>query len=360
MTRTTTLLALSATLLAASASADTLTLSASADTTLYSDNATFSNGAGDWIFSGDTGAFYKRRALIAFDVAGSIPAGSTITSVQLVMRLSNTKPGSQIVRLYRVTSPWGEGLANALFNEGAGILAENGDATWTQRYWNMGQPWTTAGGDYATPHSGQAIVGDALTDYSWPTSAGLVADAQGWLDAPATNHGWIVIGNEISSQTAKRFDSRTNPSATTRPRLVVAFTPPSCAAPVNYCVSAPNSVGPGAVISSTGSQSIAANQFFLTSSGAPPNVTGLFIFAPGQAQTPLYDGFLCVSGPLRRLPAQSMDSQGNAQRHLDFTLYPGSTVVAGQPCNFQLWYRDPAAGGTNANLSDGRSVVFCP
>jgi len=53
----------------------------------------------------------------------------------------------------------------------------------------------------------------------------MVADVQGWLDQPATNFGWILIGNEAAPTTTKRFDTRESPISSNRPVLEVAFTP---------------------------------------------------------------------------------------------------------------------------------------
>ena len=37
----------------------------------------------------------------------------------------------------------------------------------------------------------------------------MVADVQSWLDNPATNFGWLVLGDEsMMMMTAKRFDTR--------------------------------------------------------------------------------------------------------------------------------------------------------
>ncbi|MHC5003383.1 MAG: multicopper oxidase domain-containing protein, partial [Planctomycetota bacterium] len=62
--------------------------------------------------------------------------------------------------------------------------------------------------------------------YNWSSTPQLVADVQGWVDDPATNFGWIVIGEESVLQTARKFASREG-SASQRPRLAVTFTPPA-------------------------------------------------------------------------------------------------------------------------------------
>src|SRR5713226_7796782 len=61
------------------------------DNTLYEDDlGMLSNGAGQHMFVGTTNAGFLRRALIAFDIAGNIPAGSTIQSVALTLNMSKT------------------------------------------------------------------------------------------------------------------------------------------------------------------------------------------------------------------------------------------------------------------------------
>ena len=49
---------------------------------------------------------------------------------------------------------------------------------------------------------------------------------QGWVAAPATNFGWILIGNEGVTKTVKWFATRENPTVTARPKLTVIFRPP--------------------------------------------------------------------------------------------------------------------------------------
>ena len=51
-----------------------------------------------------------------------------------------------------------------------------------------------------------------------------MADVQRWLDDPATNFGWLLLGDESENQTTKRFDSKENPDQEDRPILTVEFT----------------------------------------------------------------------------------------------------------------------------------------
>jgi uncharacterized repeat protein (TIGR01451 family) len=51
-------------------------------------------------------------------------------------------------------------------------------------------------------------------------------DAQQWLDNPGTNFGWILTGNETTTDPVKQFDTKENSTASARPVLTVDFTPP--------------------------------------------------------------------------------------------------------------------------------------
>ncbi len=130
---------------------------------------------------------------------------------------------------------------------------------------------------------------------------------------------------------------------------------------VNYCLTSPNSVGPGAIMGHSGSTSIAANDFGLFSSGCPANQFGLFYYGATQGQSVFGNGFKCVNGQLFRLPPLQIDALGIATQPIDYNNLPaGGQILAGSTWNFQFWYRDPAGGGALFNLSDGLSASYCP
>ncbi len=141
-----------------------------------------------------------------------------------------------------------------------------------------------------------------------------------------------------------------------------------CDAPVNYCVGAPNSAGPGATISYTGSVSIPQNNLTLTASGVVPSHAGIFFYGPEAIQVPLGHGYRCVGdggvGIFRLLPAVVTNGVGEVSRPLDFTQPPlgsgAGQVTAGSTWYFQFWYRDIPAGPPGYNLTDGLAVTFCP
>ncbi|HEX6791869.1 MAG TPA: hypothetical protein VF247_11215 [Candidatus Krumholzibacteria bacterium] len=199
------------------------------DNTICEESDTLSNGAGIYTFVGkpDVANPYSRRALIAFAIADSLPAVATIDSVQLTLRLSRLPVGSatKTVALHRATADWGEGASDAGGQEGTGGVAQTNDATWLHRFYST-TLWATAGGDYDATASAQIAVGPTLGFYNWKSS-GMKADVQAWNLTPATNFGWILIGDESALRTARRFDSRESAIAANRPRLRVWYTVPS-------------------------------------------------------------------------------------------------------------------------------------
>ena len=202
--------------------APTININPSKDNTLYEyvpADGDRSNGVGDYFFAGKTAIATIRRGVLAFDIAGSIPPGSTITSVNLSMHMSMTRfDDAQNVELHKLLADWGEGTSDATGEEGQGAPATTNDATWRHRFYDT-IFWTTQGGDFSNTVSASQSVG-AIGDYTW-SSAQMVADVQSWLDNPAGNFGWLVLGNESANTTAKRFDTR---ESTSPPVLTIEYT----------------------------------------------------------------------------------------------------------------------------------------
>ncbi len=201
-----------------------MSIGPSKDNTLYeSVSGAISNGSGSYIFTGATRRGEARRALIAFDVASTIPAGATVQSVSLTLNVSQTTAGPEPVSLHAVSADWGEGSSAAFANEGGGAPAEAGDATWTHTVVG-GAAWATPGGDFDATPSATLTVG-SMIPHTWDSTERMVADVQRWLDVPGGNFGWVLIGNESSTRTAKRFDSRENFEESLRPVLTVTYLP---------------------------------------------------------------------------------------------------------------------------------------
>lgn len=195
------------------------------DNTLYENpTGALSNGSGNHFFAGTTSQATNalRRGLVAFDLSG-VPANATIQGVTLTLRMTQTIASDQNVQLHRLLADWGEAGSDAPGQEGGGATAQSGDATWIHTFSDT-QFWATAGGDFvATPSATQTVGAFGFYDWQGPD---LVADVEGWIADPTTNFGWCVVGNETSSETAKRFDSRNQTNPLFRPQLTIDFTVP--------------------------------------------------------------------------------------------------------------------------------------
>jgi hypothetical protein len=206
-------------------SAAELQLAPQRDTSIYNGtpgSGNLADGSGDFLWLSVTAEGLNRRALLRFDLS-AIPPGSVVQQVQLALYESRARDGHDVA-VHRLQRAWGEGTSNA-GGSGAGAPAAAGDATWLNAF-HPATPWSQPGGDFVAAPSAVAPVGLPGQFYTWGSTPALLADVQTWVDQPATNHGWILIGNEQGLQNAKRFESRNNAAAANRPRLTVRYDPP--------------------------------------------------------------------------------------------------------------------------------------
>jgi hypothetical protein len=203
--------------------ADIININPIKDNTLYEFDAAEgdqSNALGNHFFAGETGMGELRRGVVAFDIAGNIPAGSAIIGVTLTLNMSRTADNTaRTVELHKLLADWGEGTSVAPGEEGEGAPATTNDATWRHRFFDT-IFWTTEGGDFSGTVTASQSVG-AVGMYTWSSSQ-MVADVQSWLSDPATNFGWLVLGDESVAASAKRFDTRESASP---PVLTIQFRP---------------------------------------------------------------------------------------------------------------------------------------
>jgi hypothetical protein len=128
-----------------------------------------------------------------------------------------------------------------------------------------------------------------------------------------------------------------------------------------YCPPAPNSASAaGAQITSTGSTSIATNDFAIQLNQAPKGKFCLLLAGRPVASVPFQNGWLCLGQPLLSFPPKKTNTNGILKVVLDFNSYPASALLPLEDLGFQFWFRDPAAAGAGANLSEGLHAVFCP
>lgn len=210
------------------AAQSTVTLPCVQDNTLYDDpTGSLSSGAGDAIFAGVTGMAMnaRRRALLQFDVASTVPAGAVIVSAELSIRTIQSSTSATVdVFGHRVLAAWGEGTSLPTGGGGSGGPATTGDATWIHTFWPS-TTWTTPGGDFAAAPS-FVLPTQALGVATSPATARVIADVQLWLDSPGQNHGWLLKTAETGSGTARKIDSRETTSGIA-PTLRVSYLVPS-------------------------------------------------------------------------------------------------------------------------------------
>ena len=206
----------------AAATPEAQILQASKDNTLIENTSgELSNGTGPVFFVGRTNQSNNsiRRGLITFDIAEKIPADSKVTAVTLTLNIERAPDGEESIELHRVLADWGEGSSST--KGGRGAPATTGDATWIHTFYDT-DLWSQPGGDFSADISAAAIVGGEGS-YVWGSTPEMVEDVQFWLDSPENNFGWLLLGNETASGTAKAFASRQSKDLSLQPQLTVNF-----------------------------------------------------------------------------------------------------------------------------------------
>ena len=174
--------------------ADTVTLNPVKDNTLFEPIAQDgfldrSDGAGPTMFTGkvkdadaDPGPGTRpavRRGVLAFNIAGDIPAGATIDSVQLTLYCDKVATTTlRSLGLRRLTSDWGEGTSNTgNSQQGRGEPPTTGDATWHHTFYPS-QFWTALGGDFSPANSATRTVANTGF-YTWGSTSGTSSSRTG-------------------------------------------------------------------------------------------------------------------------------------------------------------------------------------
>ena len=363
------LLALLLALAAPAATADVVVLDAQKDNTLFqSASGSLSSGQGEGLFAGRTGTNNgqrRKRGLIAFDVAGAVPAGSTIDSVTLTLYMRMTVSGNRTVTVHRVTQDWGEGTSVSF--GGAGAPATTDDATWLHTFF-PDSTWTSVGGDFLATVSASQVVG-APGFYDW-SGAQLTADVQDMLDDPAGNFGWLLRGDESTGFTVKMFGSRESFTASERPQLTIDYTPPSGV--VSYCTAGTSSSGCQALLSASGTPSASAPSGFVVSAATVEGAKdGLYFFGTsGRQANPWGNGtsYQCVVPPVKR--AGLLTGSGTSglcdgafaqDLNARWASKPTQNPGAGALVQTQLWYRDPQnTSNQTTSLSDALEFTVGP
>lgn len=206
---------------------------ASKDTVLYEDGLSASNGAGEFLWSGEKVVLFPftirsdRRALLAFDVSPTISPVSVVDAVELRVAATSLSGGGGQVNLWRVatgvSSPWKEGDANAAGTEFDGASSFLPAANWMNRDGSF-SPWAAPGGDVV----GLALAGQNITTLGAKSyaSPALTAAVQDMVDTGLDDDGFLMAGPIATLPTrAVQLASAENGSGAQRPELVVEWTP---------------------------------------------------------------------------------------------------------------------------------------
>ena len=123
--------------------------------------------------------------MAAFDLAGDVPVGSTITEVTLTLNMSRTVDDGQVTVLNRMLADWGQGASDHPSNEEAKVAATTVDATWIFLAFDS-DPSSEYGGDFPYAPSGNILVVGPGRN-AWGSTAETVADVQMRVNSPAAN-----------------------------------------------------------------------------------------------------------------------------------------------------------------------------
>jgi hypothetical protein len=296
------------------------------DNTLFEDaTGSLSNGQGPSVFVGLPNVGGKRRALLRFNVASVVPPSARILSARLQINVVASSAAAPLaVTGHLVNHAWGEGASVA--TGGTGAPAQPGDATWLHTFYSSSF-WTTPGGDFdatpsftmTTPQTGIAIA---------PPSLLAARDAQAWLDAPASNFGWLLrMVDEVTLQTARRIDSRE--STGTRPSLSVTYVLPG---DVGSWGTSCTFGGPPFVLSIQGAPA-QSGTLQLNQTGGPANGIGanFFDLALDPPGVPLQPGCLVyLTASFFPLSMFTLDALGTASTPLQLPAGFHGTLVASQ------------------------------
>ncbi|MBL8856996.1 MAG: hypothetical protein JNL28_00615 [Planctomycetes bacterium] len=140
--------------------------------------------------------------------------------------------------------------------------------------------------------------------------------------------------------------------------FVVKFGPRCSTA--RYCTALPNSTGLAAKIATQGDASRALNNLVIAALGMPGDaiamlVSGTSAVNPGAT---FGNGLLCIGGSLIRHGIHVADG-GVILDAQDLHSAEYAGVNPGDTRYYQVYYRDPAAGGANFNTTDAVAVTFC-
>ena len=165
----------------------------------------------------------KRKAFIQFDQSALEAADDgALVSATLVVTIdgspNNWGSDGRTIDVHRLTQDWTEHGITYNCADDTNPSNSSTDCA-AEDEWELDgagpNPWL------ATPSATQLITNGLSGELSFDVTA----DVQAWVDDPAQNHGWILVGNEVMAQSTKRFTSRHSGTTSQRPRLTIEYVP---------------------------------------------------------------------------------------------------------------------------------------
>ncbi len=260
---------------------------------------------------------------------------------------------------------------------------------------------TVAGWLYRTTDGAQTWTPNPVQNVAYPIRAVLAHDDQRFWAAGGnvySNAGGIWasadggvtwnldqnIGNEVRDLAEVRIDANdvalfaAGYGGIWRTTIVDALGSPA----TNYCFcssNAPcgnldatggcvNGSGQGALLSASGTASLALDDLTLTATHVPTNVFGIVFMGPNATSLPFGNGLLCIGASgLKRFSVHNSGASGSFAQGPGIASYThahfgfSSWLSAGQDWRFQAWFRDNAGPcGGSSNFSNATEVAFVP
>ena len=119
-----------------------------------------------------------------------------------------------------------------------------------------------------------------------------------------------------------------------------------------------NSQGHGAILTVSGSLTVAGADTVFAASQARPTQPGMLVQGATLQAIPFKDGILCTGNPTERVEVAFTNASGDAVTVTDIAA--GGNVNPGDTRYYQYWYRDPAISpcGSGSNFSQGLQIEW--